>query len=510
MKGKRRGVDLQLLRLLLLAVCWLMVPALRSTAAVSVAVFPFQELKDGRNDVNLSFTMLLAERLAMESTEIIDLKTVIAFMANNRIRHAGFLESANIIRARRDLGAAFVLLATISQQKEKLEPSIGLVLNLVRTSDGRSIWTYVDSVGVGEERNILGIDEPQSVADLQPLLLDRLVAQWPWKSIAEEAQPTPVVIDSTTLEPRYVSPGEEVHGLVRLGGDVQSGGQAPRVFFKVDDQLYPAIVSEDGRVYESTWVAGEDDGNVAVTLLFEWPDYGRSETDLLGNYFIDGTPPLLEIGFRGTLPGKDEDIPMFRYQLVILPRLLLREPISHWRLAFKYETGNRAGSMEGKGNLPKSFYWNGLGTYGKLEDGFYEVIVQVWDRAGNFAEDSRMVQMDGSLPKMDMSVERSEEGAYVDLENKGKVPLSFWRLEMWTKEGKLLTQMEGKELPVKIGVDLPEVVQDEDIQGYLYYRDILGKQYRKKVQELFPKIVEKAASKVKKSTTVSEGWVNDF
>jgi TolB-like protein len=97
-------------------------------------------------------TRVLAEYLAQNNNEIIGPDTVIAFMANNRIRNVGYLESFDVFRVRDELRAGFVLLGTIMQQKERPEPTMALALYLVRTSDARTVWSYNGSVTTSEER----------------------------------------------------------------------------------------------------------------------------------------------------------------------------------------------------------------------------------------------------------------------------------------------------------------------------------------------------------------------
>jgi hypothetical protein len=499
---------LRKLGILILTLGCLLLPSLVSATA-TVAVFPLQELGEGRNDANLPLTRILAERLTEIGNEIIGMEAVIAFMADNRIRAVGHLDTFNISRTRRDLGAAFVLLGTISQRKEKPEPTIGLTLNLVRTSDARTIWTFAGSLGTGEQRRLLGIGEPQATAQLQPLLFDRVMAQWPWRIIKEEQQIGSISIDTVSLEPAYVRPGDEVRSRVRLR-DSWTAGQAPQVFFKVEDQLYPARISADGHTYEGSWLAGERNGRVSVNLLLEWPHYGRTVTSLLGTYIVDGTLPLfeLELGETVLLDGK----PAFRGKLVIIPRMLVRKALSHWRLAF-YDENGLVGDMDGTGNPPEGFTWYARDMNGPMEDGDYEVVFEVWDQAGNTARDSQRVELSRSLPQVDLEVVRNGEGMTVDLEHTGRVPLAFWQMEMWTREGKILTYAEGKELPAKIGVTLPSE-QEEDIQGFLLLQDVLGNRIRHKLGDMLPRIAMQAKARQeaeeKKPTGVSEKWVEEF
>ena len=493
---------------LLVALC-LGLPAVGLAAVAPVAVFPLQELGAGRNEVNLPLTRLLTDRLTVGGNEISRHETVIAFMANNRIRVVGYLESFHLARVREDLGAAFVLLGTVSQRKEWPQPSLGLTLQLVRTSDARAVWSYIGYVSVDDERRPLGVGEPRSVSDLQALLLDDILLRWPWEIVGEVQRSGVVSVDAITLQPTQVRPGGEIHAKVRLR-NVWLPGRAPRVFFKADDQLHAARVSADGSTYEATWIAGEKDGRFPVTLILEWPLYGRTEAALLGSYLVDGNPPLFEIELRGT--QLYEGVPVFRNELVILPRLLVRKPLERWRLDFRNASGQSIGVVDGDGNLPERFVWGGRNTEGiAVEDGDFEVVLEAWDKAGNSAKASRHVTMERRLPEVELAVARSGRELVVDLEQSSKIPLAYWRMEMWTSEGKLLTEREGRELPVQIGIELP-VEEDPEIEGYVVVQDVLGKQVRQRLRDLLQLAAPPAAAAQAetKPEGISESWVDEF
>ena len=507
--------SLQIFRILLLAVCFIWIPSIAPTAGVPpVAVFPLQELgKGGRYDANLPLTSILADHLAYNGNDIIGLNSVIPFMANNRIRIVGYLERFHFVKVLSDLGAPLVLLGTVSRRKEKPEPSIELTLNLVRTSDARSIWTYVGSLSFGQERRFLGIGEPRTIVDLVSLLLDEITELWPWELIYEAQQAELINIDNAVVQPRYVRTGAEVHGKVRLRNKLYDE-QPTQVFFKVKDRLYPATISADGSTYNATWVAEKENGRFPVTLLLEWPIYGRTQTALLGSYLVDNTPPLFELKFGGT---RDiDEVPVFSGKLTIIPHMLVRKPISRWNLAFYYEDGGLAGSLKGDGNLPESFTWAGItqldGILSNAADGIYTVEVEAWDLAGNSAKAAKLVRVLRSWPLVELSATQTDEGLVVDLINEGKVPLDFWRLDIWTQEGKILSQAEGKKLPSTINIKLSDMDLDQKIEGFLYYQDVMGKKNRKRVKDLLPKTDEQAGTEIKddKPAGISESWVNEF
>ncbi len=484
-------------------------PAIAAAASLPpIAVFPLQELNRGRNEVNLPFTRALAEHLAASGNEVQSHATVISFMAHSRIRTVGYLESFHITRVREELGAAFVLMGTITQMKERPLPSMGVTLHLVRTTDSRTVWSYVGHTSSADERRVLGIGEPTTAAALMPILLDDIVAKWPWDIIREMQQATAVSIDSVVLHPNYVRPGAEVSVRIRLRNEWPAS-RAPRLFFMADDQIHAATLRDDGVTYEASWIAGDRDGRFPVNLLLEWSRYGRSETALLGTYLVDGAPPLLELELRGAT--LQEEIPVFRNELVILPRMIVRKPLSRWRLSFLNDKGELVGADDGIGNLPEVFVWRGRGnTQVPVESGEYEVVVDVWDLAGNEAKASRRVLMARRPPEVELAVEKNGQEMLVDLEHDGKIPLAYWRMEMWSKEGRLIKTAEGRELPAQVGVELSEAVAEGDIEGFLLVQDILGNRSNRNVGDIFQQLGRRQPEVKEEAPVFQETWVDEF
>lgn len=478
-----------------------------AVAEVPIAVFPLEDLASGRSDVNLPITGVLAEYLRQNGNEVIAGKAVITFMANHRIRKVGMLEAFNVLQVLEELRAGFVLTGTVHQRKERPDPTLALTLSLIRTSDARTIWSYAGSVTTAERRKALGIGEPISTDELQYLLLDEMFASWPWQRINEVQEVGAVHLDTVHLQPRYARPGSEISCRVSVS-DRWPDKLFPKAFFKVDDQIYPATVADDGKSFAANWVAGEENDSYPVSLLLEWSDYERTETVLLGSYIIDGTPPLLEVELRG---GQlYEGVPVFNRNVVIVPKMLVPKPLARWRLSINHLVDEYdkqyIGEMKGKGNMPANFVWEGLGYSG---DGLYEFVIEVWDKAGNMALASETAQYSKALPKVELALAKKQDQMIVDVQYAGKVPLRYWRLEMWTNEGRLLTEAEGSELPVKVGFNPPDATNQE-ITGFVFLQDAFGKHSRVKVEELLPELKKARQKKEAEPTGISENWVDEF
>jgi hypothetical protein len=367
----------RLKRLGLLLLCVLM-PATASAATAPVAVLPLLNVSQGPNGIDIPFTTYLIDRLAEKGVEATPLGTVISFLAHNRIRTAGRLESYHIRQVHEELGAAFVLLGSVVQSKEGLTPSLGLTLSLVRTYDARTIWSYAGALNRADILKPLGIGEASSVADLQALIADDLLASWPADAVSQEQQSS-ATIDSMVLEPKVVRPGAEIHATVRLR-NLWPEGRTPRAFFRSEDQVHASSFSPAGNSYEATWIAGEKDGRFPVNLVLEWPLYGRTEALPLGSYFVDGTQPLVALDLKGeVLPG---EIPVFREKVMIVPSLIVRKPIARWRVTIKDSTGRVAASQEENGNIPARLTWAGGGSNSSAAWGWGKEYIGSSSRSG--------------------------------------------------------------------------------------------------------------------------------
>ncbi len=85
-----------------------------------------------------------------------------------------------------------------------------------------------------------------------------------------------------------------------------------------------------------------------------------------------------------------------------------------------------------------------------------------------------------------MSAEKQGQEMVVGLQREDKVPLAFWRLEVWSEEGRLLKSVEGQELPPQINVELPAGEREQRIEGVLETRDSMGNKARQQIKDFFP------------------------
>jgi len=446
--------------------CWLST----AEAAVKVAVFPLQDLSQGDDGVNWPLTDQLGLALTEKGFEVLSRQTVISFMARHRIRALGNLETYAIRQARKDLDVTLLVLGTVCQQQTKPRPGVAVVISLIRADDGQTVWSNSIDLGETETRHLLGVHEPQSLDDLYPLLTKKILATWPADISVDAEKMQPFDIESTWLRPVYIHSGQEVQCSVRLRIP-WSPKNRPQVLFKVGKRILQGEESIAKGFYDLTWREDGPDGRYPVSIAIQWPD-GRRKIILLGSYFVDNQPPELELELKGfELEGKTT----FRDRLLILPRLKVREPLTRWHINFSDSEGKSLLSQDGSGAPPERLFWRGQDNSGRLfPEGDYLLTMQVWDRAGNMGQGSKMVTVHRKAPKLTVAAQIIKQELIVDLLNEGTVPVAFWRLDMRIGTEIPLKLAEGTTLPAQISIPVPQDLTGKIITGKAFLQDILG------------------------------------
>lgn len=419
--------------------------------ALTVAVFPIEDLSQGQNGVNYELTDYLAWDMNRRGFDVIGNDTVVSFMARNRVRWLGFLDSRHIIMAKEEMGADLVLFGTMSLRGEELSPSFGITLYLVRTSDTRTLWTASGGLAQQDIVNLLGIGEPKLGEGLLPKLAQSVMAKWPeeleYTSKAQHA----LEIEDIDLSPAHVRRGEKVTCNVRLR-TTWPEEDAPRIFFKAGGRVYMAKKEAPGDHYTSDWEVAESDGRYPVTMVINWPS-GHKKVSFLGTYSVDSTPPKLVLDLKGV---QLEGTVAFRDQIIIVPRMLRREPVARWKLTVEDESGVEQLSYTGYGELPNRFVWNGKGKDGwPAAEGIYNVNLQVWDRADNMSVATQPVAVARTPPAMILEAKNLGRDMIIDLSNDGRVPIAYWRVEMRSSDGEMIKVAEGSQLPARMDVNIP-------------------------------------------------------
>lgn len=467
-----------------------------------MAVFPVEDLSEGRNGVNFVLTELLRTKLQGRGMDVVSTDDVVSYMAKNRIRNLGVLGKSSIYQARESLGADFIMLATVSQRQQEPVASIGLVLTFLRTKDAHIIWSEAAGVSKADVTKMFAVDEPQSVDDLLSLLSKQLLDSCPQpQDIAETSQS--LIVESVRLAPKYVQAGNEVKCAISLrppeGHDTLS-----QVLLKIDDNTMLDMVETAPNQYTAYWNAPDKEGTWPVDLILV-SQTGGKQAYFLGNYQIDTSAPAVSLSVSGK---QVDNFVAFNTSLPISPVWLKPEPLSHWSLNIQTPAGHIMSSTESFGPLPPLFIWNGQRADGrKAEDGVYDVVLNVWDRADNYAVAVKKVLLKNNPPVPEISGVPEQSGIQITLDSADKSLVDFWSAEFIYTDGEIFFKSQGKELPADLHLPLPKTSETRKLEAVITMKDVLGNKVQKKIDDLqqIMKIEE-----ITPETQMQQEWFPEF
>lgn len=431
-----------------------------------LAIFPIEDLSKGKNGVNSEVSGYLGWEMDQRGFDVVAGDAVVSFMARHRMRWLGFLDTSSIVSAKEELGADLILFGNVTLRKggAASSSSYGLTLYLIRTEDTRSIWTGTAGLSSADIVHLLGINEAAEKEGMLAGLTQKVLETWPEDLGGLAPLQGALEIDGYDLQPEYVQRGEKVASTVTLRTK-WAKEDMPRVFFKAAGRVYRATHSEGSNTYSAEWTIVDADGRYPVTMVVNWPS-GKKKVAYLGAYRVDSTPPRVVLDLKGV---KLQGTVAFRDKIIIVPRMLRREPVARWELKVADELGEEQMSVLGYGNLPMRFVWNGLGRDGwPAEEGVYRVSLQVWDRANNISETFEPVAVARTPPTMVLEAKNRGRDMIVDLSHEGAVPVAFWRMEMRDGEGAVIKVAEGEDLPVRMDLNRPGqrgIKVADDLQG---------------------------------------------
>ncbi len=502
-------------------------------AAARVAILPPADLSQGINAVSLHLGRAVADILTDKDIGVVPGSEIIDFFARHRIRQTGLVTSATVLLAGKELGADYLLVASLCQRVDA-PASIGLTATLYRTNDGLVIWSDSAAVSAKECQRLLGIDNPTNADDLLPVVLDRLFADLPelngtpavatWQIAA--APPPEILIESTRIQPQVVRPGEQVHCLVRLR---PLAGPAPKVYIKAGNTLHQAELLPDRSGFEVSWTAprkrpvrptrvavqegkgvlyrdlldaSRDDDEYPISLELLWPNQERQSV-FLGTYRVDGTPPSFALRPKGTMYG---GMAAFRDRLPISLAWPRPEPVTHWRVTVTDQNGQLLLEDEGAGRLPTTFVWDGTIMGGKATTGRYTFAVAATDRAGNGGEAAIDVLYQPQAPEPTITGCGGDRCLTIDADS--PVAVTYWRLEQWNADEALLKTMEGDRLPATVHLAGPA----SEGRLILYLRDALGNRARRDIAHAAQTALLQAQQPepTNQATDPGHHWLDEF
>lgn len=486
--------------------------------AISVAVFPVDDLSQDHNAISNEMNGFVANQVYAKGLEVVPYEKIMSYITARRIRQLGFLDTLEIMHTRNVLGADLLLFASVCQQNQKAG-TLGMTLSLVRTSDGKTVWASSKGVSLINEQRILGLNSPTSFDDLLPILARKLFADWPadldftagrelaGEQIAAVKETAYIQVESIFFTPKFVKPGDEVNCTIRFKNGEDAADKA-KVFIKVGNRVHLAS-SEDGIYYKAAWVGSErnpeeqvqvastgndslilkgvwtgeaKDADYPVSLILDWPS-GKREESYLGSYVVDSIAPEASLKLQGKVI---DGVVTFRKQLPVSVRFKRNEPIKKWEFKVADATGLEILTERGSSEVPETIIWGGQTKRNlRADSGFYSITLKLWDRAGNSSEVTEKVLLLDRLPEVEVKVEQGAAGIIATLVPKDQVPVTSWRLELWSENHILLTTAAGDTLPAKVRFgNLADNIDKDKIACILSVRDSLGSRSKKEISKL--------------------------
>lgn len=450
-----------------------------STTALAgkVAVLPVEDLSVGENGLNPRVTARLREALQQKGLLLAGEEEIVDFMARNRIRWLGRLDSSHVSRLRQELGVDFLLLGSVNQLREKDPAAFALTMQLVRTSDARLIWSGGAELSRADVRRLLAIAEPQDLGEIEDLVIARAMAEWPATLPEATTVPLEGLSETIHLQPEVVRPGETVRCRIRL--DDKSALAETQVSVVVDNKIVWAEHLAQEQLYEASWPAPAREGRYPVSVIISSRVMGTKNV-LAGGFLVDGRSPELILSLRGQ---ELDGAVVLNKQLTITPGLKEPEPLNSWEIEVLDATGQRIKAENGRGNLPGRFAWWGQRQDGTMAaDGDYLVRLTAVDRAGNTASAEKGFQIIRAKPELKLTAAQQGEGIQIDLDYLGKVPLVHWRLELRSGTGSILQDASGEKMPARIF--LPLEGSNGKISAHLSGQDVLGSTVRQTIADI--------------------------
>jgi TolB-like protein len=471
--GRRRKAS-GIRALLLLLLLFVAAPA----SGIQLAVMPLEDLSKGDNGLNPAMTDRLCEALGRKGFAVVEEKRIIDFMAKNRIRWVGRLDSQHVLRLRQELGIDYLLLGSVNQVREKEPAALGISLQIIRASDAKIVWAGGAQLCRADVRKFLGLAEPRNLTEIEDIVVGRVMEILPHELPEISEGSTGNLAEEIHLTPEVVKPGETMRCRVRFSeSNMEQAGMAVSVV--VDEKVIEAVYLAQEQCYEAAWPAAGKDGRYPVSVSVNRGQPDR-KTIFAGSFLVDGQPPEIALSLRGQ--ELDGEV-VLRRQLMISPVLKEPEPIATWEISILDASGQIVKAENGRGNLPGRFSWWGQRQDGVMaEDGLYTVQVAVWDRAGNNAAVSANFLVLRKRPEINIVTEKHGDKVQVDLGYDGKVPLAFWRVELRSGSGTILQEASGEKLPARLMVPLSS--ESDKISCHIHGQDVLGNKVRQVVDNI--------------------------
>lgn len=448
-------------------------------AAVSrsqdIALLPVADTSKDYNGVDLDTTAVLYDLLAANGLGLLEDTAVRSFMAANRLRYSGVIDSFAARKMGRELGADIVLLATLCESGALGRKRFGLVLTAVETVNGEVVWSTQDSSSLLQETTLLGVGEPLDGPELKFGVLQRLAEQAATEiSLLEELASSgthQLKLVDIRVEPEFLRGGELLKCQIKL----ESLSEMPhQVVLKSCGSEVIMVPGGSKGEFNGRWRAPVDEGEYELSLICA---SGPGEQIITirdaASYTVFNQAPELEVVLKQGLLVNDTTV--FRERLLISSRLKPKRSISRWQVKVIRPDGRVMVDDNMDGELPRDLVWSGCNNKRqRLPDGEYDLLVTIWDSAGNRVETYHKVSILSECQPIEVKTVRKGKKNFVHLESQESSLKSLeldWRLQVLLPDGELVIEISGTKLPVDLelptGIDVDFLVFSIDVRDQI-------------------------------------------
>ena len=473
--------------------------------AQTIALLPLADTAIDYNGVDLVLTDSLHQLLTDAGLTLLDDASVRRFMAANRLRHSGSIDSFAVKKIGRELAADIVLIATLCENGPPEKERFGVILTAFETVNGSLAWSYQASSSLYQETTLLGVGAPRDGIELKSLMLMQVAEQ----AAAELPEIVPerpsgghqFKLVDLKIFPAYVRGNSPVECQVKLES---LNGMPTRIILSSGEDKLELLSGKSVGDYHGHWQAPAADGVYSVSLdIFSGADTVPLALHNYASYTVINQAPQLSIEMKQgfTLNG----VTIFHEQLLVTATLRPNRAVSHWQVKVTRADGTVVVDDQVDGELPRDLIWRGCNNkHQRLPDGEYIFTMIIWDAAGNRAAVSRRVAIKSECQPVEAQAVRQGEQNYVRLNtpegSSGLLGLQ-WKLQVLLPDGDLLMEHSGSSLPVEFA--LPD---DMDVDFLLFsidVRDQIGNTFS--VVDSRLQLPESGVRLVK-----TEKWSNDF
>lgn len=442
--------------------------------AYSIAILPVADLSKGRNGVDLQITAQLAQQLNNKKISIIDNSKVMTFMVNHSIRRCGELDTLSCRTMANHLGCDSILVTTMLGDPDN-HSELSLITTLYDGKTGQGIWSTIISRHLSDYQPLFGIGKTLDLIELKNDLCHEL---------------TTYIVKNSTTSPRTSS--DLIHdyrvAVVQITPELVRGNSELhcqlKMYFIDQDPEYLQLSTGDNSVilqrtttqhsYEGVLNALTADGCHPVDLKIYWNSTQQETVPAVSTYNVANQPS--ELAMRICSGIELGDFYAFSDSIKLFPTLNPPRPIDCWQLTIDNEYGKRVVSEKHNTPLPNQLKWRGIdNNRRRLDMGRYEMVLKVWDLAGNLSEASSTLYLQPKETDLvSISQKFNSDNHQIELlpAKNIMIPIEHWTMTLETDDGDIVYTTQGEHLPAL--VDLPPQLNYDELSCSVRVLDQLG------------------------------------